>query len=333
MRRAAILLLCAQLAFPWGPRAHSVVNRAALQTLPRDGPVFLQAHEDWVAHWGVVPDSWRGIGDPSSKILEDPNHGWFQEQFAFLKPIPRSRYEFVLALYEEHKKLASKDPERAKLTNVRWTGTLPYAAMESFEHVRVAMRRYRMLQKQDPPNAAQLKMTELEMASYLGRLGHYIADAAMPLHVSIHHDGWVGENPNEYTRDPRVHGRFESQFVELIDLKETDFRENIAAAKQRDDPWAAIMDHIAMSFSHVEDVYKLDKAGAYADKNHPEARKLVYTLMTASSQLLRDLAHTAWIQSAATPVMSRQSFDPSGNPISPAHPKYNPATGSAPPQM
>ena len=44
----------------------------------------------------------------------------------------------------------------------------------------------------------------------MGWLGHYVADAAMPLHDSIHHDGWAGDNPKGYTRDPNIHGRFES---------------------------------------------------------------------------------------------------------------------------
>jgi hypothetical protein len=204
--------------------------------------------------------------------------------------------------------------------------------MESFEHMRAAMRRYRQLQRQDKPDAALLQMTELEIASYCGRLGHYIADAAMPLHVSIHHDGWVGENPNKYTRDPRVHGRFESQFVDRIELNEIHFARRIAPPQRLDDPWAAIMSHIAMSFSHVEDVYRLDQANAFADQNHAEARALVYHLLAASSTLLRDLTHTAWLQSAETPAGMRQAFDPARNPINLANPSYNPATGSAPPQ-
>jgi hypothetical protein len=318
----ACLLLCAQLTFAWGPRAHSCVNRAAIQTLP-EGLAFLKAQEEWVNHWASIPDTYRGPMDAYSKILEDPNHGWFQEQFSFLKTIPRSRYEFVLALYDEHKRIQAKEPERAKLMNVRWTGTLPYAAMESFEHIRIAMRRYRMLKAQEKDT----QFTEQEIATYIGVLGHYVADAAMPLHVSIHHDGWVGENPKEYTRDPRVHGRFESSFVELIQLKEADFKPVMSPAKVLADPWTAILDHIAMSFSHVEDVYILDQAKAYENKDHEAARKLVYKLMAKSSDLLRDLTYTAWEQSGEP-----MRFDRANNPISLTHPRFNPATGTAPPE-
>ena len=51
---------------------------------------------------------------------------------------------------------------------------------------------------------------------------HYIADAAMPLHNSKHHDGWEGDNPKNYTRDTEIHGRFESQYVDLIQVSEAD---------------------------------------------------------------------------------------------------------------
>ncbi len=39
------------------------------------------------------------------------------------------------------------------------------------------------------------QMLETDIAFYMGWLGHYAGDAAMPLHDSIHHDGWVGKNP------------------------------------------------------------------------------------------------------------------------------------------
>ena len=112
------------------------------------------------------------------KILEDPNHGWFKEQFSSLAEIPRSRYEFVIALYEEHKRLREKDPEAAKLTNIRWTGTLPYAAQENYERMKAAMRRYRSAKAANQDT----RFVEMEIASYMGRLGHYTGDGAQPLH-------------------------------------------------------------------------------------------------------------------------------------------------------
>ena len=111
-RRSSLALLLAgmlclsQTAFAWGTRAHAVIDRTAVDTLPADGPIFLKNYVDYIAGSASIPDTWRGASDPFSKIEEDPNHGWFREQFAFMKVIPRSRYEFVLALYREQLRIA-----------------------------------------------------------------------------------------------------------------------------------------------------------------------------------------------------------------------------------
>src|ERR1700728_4168289 len=97
-------------AFPWGTRAHAVIDRTAVNTLPADGPVFLKNYVDYIAGSASIPDTWRGASDPFSKIEEDPNHGWFREQFVFMKEIPRSRYEFVLELYKEYLRIEKSDP-------------------------------------------------------------------------------------------------------------------------------------------------------------------------------------------------------------------------------
>lgn len=318
----AALLAAAQIAPGWGVRGHHTVNRAAVRTLPADGPAFLKAHEEWIVYLSTIPDTWRYPMEPTLKIIEDPNHGWFKEQFSMLKEIPRSRYEFVLALDAERRKLADTNPEAAKLTNVRWTGTLPYAAQETFEQLRTSMRRYRLMKQR----GEETKLVEWEIASYMGRLGHYTGDGAQPLHDSVHHDGWAGDNPKGYTREPRIHGRFESQFADLIEVKAEDVIGRVAAPKRLADPFASILAHLDKAFSRVEEVYELDKSGALADKENKAARDLVYERLASGAELLRDLTYTAWVDSGE-PV----SFNRANNPIDPKHPRYNPATGTAPP--
>ena len=212
-----VALLCLSSAVrvdAWGPTAHRVISRVAVNRLPDDVPGFVKRQIDWIGVRSVTPDSWRGASEPFVKIDEDPNHGWFMEQFAFMTTIPRSRYEFVLALYDEYKRLEHTDPDRAALMNVRWTGTLPYAAVETYERLKVAFRAWREAQRQRQDTA----FIELDAAFYVGWLSHYVADGAMPLHTSIHHDGWSGDNPKRYTRDGSIHLRFESAYVDqLID--------------------------------------------------------------------------------------------------------------------
>src|SRR5215467_13598512 len=124
----------------WGVTAHRVINRVAVNALPPEVPPFVKAQIDWIGVRSVTPDSWRTANEPFLKIDEDPNHGWFREQFAFMRVIPRSRYEFVLELYREYLRIEKTDPENSKRMNVRWTGTLPFAAAEVYGHLVADMR-------------------------------------------------------------------------------------------------------------------------------------------------------------------------------------------------
>jgi len=327
-----ILLACLILwnspgLWAWGARGHMAANRAAVDAIPDNGPVFLREFRDWIGQTGPLPDAWRGVSEPYSKIFEDPNHGWFKEQFSFMKEIPRNRYEFVLRLYDEHLRLRSiggEAAEVAKLTNVRWTGTLPYAAIENYDRMKSAMRAWRGARAGSP----EQRFLAQDIAFYMGWMGHYTADGAQPLHNTIHHDGWQGPNPKNYTREPRIHGRFESQFVDLMELTEADLAPLVTAAKVLDDPFADIVAHLDDAFTHVEDVYQMDARNAYADKTDRQARELVLRQLSRAAALLRDLTYTAWVESGKVPSVSSGA---NGNPVSSSHPNYNPQTGTAPP--
>jgi hypothetical protein len=72
----AVMLITPEAAFSWGGRAHSVIDRTAIDTLPVDGPTFLKKYTEYIASSAGIPDSWRNASEPFSKIEEDPNHGW-----------------------------------------------------------------------------------------------------------------------------------------------------------------------------------------------------------------------------------------------------------------
>ncbi len=319
-----LTLFLALPALAWGPRAHAVINRVAVDSLPPGDLDFLKPHADYIVARASIPDSWRGVSEPFLKIVEDPNHGWFREQFEFLPTarMPRSRYEFVLALYKERERIKADNPTSAQLMNVRWTGTLPYAAVETFERLKTGMRLWRMA-----PDAQRKHFLELDIAHYIGRLGHYVGDGAQPMHVTIHHDGWVGPNPNNYSTDPRIHGKMETAFVNLIELSDTDILDRIGDAKRLDDPFQAMLEALDAARADVESIYQLDQKGAWEDAQHPQAREMVYRCSANGARLLRDLIYTAWLASGEPAVRGLRGAQ---NPISPENPMYNPETGSAP---
>ncbi|MCJ8155907.1 nuclease [Sphingomonas sp. LaA6.9] len=318
---ATISALAPATAHAWGGTAHAVIDRAAIEAIPDDGPVFLRKYADYVAASASLPDSWRGASENFSKIDEDPNHGWFREQFTFVTPIPRSRYEFVLALYKHYEKIRDSDPETAQRTNVRWTGTLPYAAIEAYDRLVVCMRYVRKAQAE----GRDASVPEQHCAFQTIRLGHYIGDGSQPLHDSIHSDGWRGDNPKGYTRDRSIHGRFESGFVDAIGLTVKDIAPRIGApAHLSGDMFDAVLGFLDDAGDRMETVYELEKRDGFANHADKDVREMVYAQTAKGAAMLRDMICRAWAESASPPA----TVDPS--PLDPANPAYNPETGSAP---
>ncbi|MBN8830190.1 MAG: nuclease [Sphingomonadales bacterium] len=317
----AALSLMPGVARAWGGTAHTVIDRAAIEAIPEDGPVFLRKYEDYIGASSLLPDSWRGNSENFSKIEEDPNHGWFREQFTFLKPIPRSRYEFVIALYKQHQKIKDRDPETAARTNVRWTGTLPYAAIEAYDRIVVCMRRVRAANAE----GKDASVPEQNCAFDVIRLGHYIGDGANPMHNSVSSDGWRGPNPHGYTTDRSVHGRFESQFVDGMKLTVADIAPRIGKPGRKEgDMFDAVLAYLDHSGDKVGEVFALEQRDGFANFADKDVREMIYERTAAGAAMLRDMLCRAWAESALPPARVEPS------PLDFANPKFNPETGSAP---
>ncbi len=133
----------------WGVRGHTVANLAAAEGIPQDGLAFLRAQKAYIGHLGTIPDTWRSPSEPYLRISEDANHGWYTEGFDFIPDPPHSRTEFILRVYDEYLKTKTKDPERAKLLNIRYTGLQAYSIMEGYERMKAGMRLYRAVSNPD----------------------------------------------------------------------------------------------------------------------------------------------------------------------------------------
>jgi hypothetical protein len=317
------LALSSQNAYAWGHQAHAAIDEAAIARLPADGPVFLQDYAKYIAASATIPDSWRSPSEPFSKMEEDPNHGWFRERFAFLKSLPRSRYAFVLAVYRENQRLKRSDPEAASHMNVRGTGLLAYAVMEQYGHLVADMRQLRAARLAGKADDA--RFLEQTCAENIVRLGHYIGDGSQPLHDTINSDGWIGADPQGYTRDPAIHSRFESKYVKAIGLSVDDVEGHMEPIGHRHgdlfDEVLALLDH---SGDQMERVYLLDKRGAFADPADASARALVYERVGAGASMLRDVIDRAWREAVQQPEVG------GGNSLGPRNSEFDPETGSAP---
>lgn len=319
------MMLSSSAAWAWGHQAHAAIDRAAIAALPADGPTFLKSYSQEIGDLSTLPDTWRRTSEPFSRIEEDPNHGWFRERFTFLHPLPRSRYAFILALYRQQQQVAKTNPEAAKWINVRWTGTLPYAAMEQYGHLVSEFRQLRAAQAE--ANAPMVKALEDASMMSVVRLGHYIGDGAQPLHDSMNSDGWIGPDPKGYTRSGAIHGLFETTYVAAIDLTTQDVMAHMQPlGHQHADLFDGVIAYLNGNGAHMEEVFQLEKRGALADPKDKQARALIYGQTGLGASMLRDMIYRAWRESAS---------DPQGlpNPLDTNAPDYDPATGSAPPPV
>ena len=284
-----LIFLQSDNAWAWGNDGHTFVNRVAAQKIPTSMPKFLRRAVAEIAYLGPEPDRWRNPAEFALKNSQEPDHFIDLERVAWLNPLPRGRYEFYRKLYE--KRATTSDhpddylPERV--------GLQPYITMEVYGRLKSAFREYRQLQAAHQPTGA----VEQAAIYYAGWLGHYVADAAQPLHTTIHYNGWVGSNPNEYATQHGIHSLFETEYVGA-NIKAADFANMVNAPVQLKDPFSDYLAYLNESHGLVEQVYMLEKSGGFKGKGTAEAFEFTTHRLAAGAQMLLNLWYTAWIESA-----------------------------------
>ena len=284
-----LIFLQSDFAFAWGNEGHTYINRVAAQKIPVSMPAFLRRATGEISYLGPEPDRWRNPAEFALKNSQEPDHFIDLERVAWLDPLPRGRYDFYRKLYE--KRAATTDhpddylPERV--------GLQPYITMEVYGRLTAAFREYRQRQAAHQPTAA----VEQAIIFYAGWLGHYVGDAAQPLHTTIHYNGWVGPNPNGYATLHGIHSLFETEYVGA-NIKALDFAGMVSAPVQLKDPFSDYLAYLKKSHSLVEHVYALEKSGGFKGKGTAEAFDFTRQRLAAGSQMLLNLWYTAWVESS-----------------------------------
>ncbi|HMF53920.1 MAG TPA: hypothetical protein VK593_06195, partial [Edaphobacter sp.] len=139
---------------------------------------------------------------------------------------------------------------------------------------------------------------ETAILFYAGWLGHYVADGAQPLHVTMQYNGWNGANPHGYTTAHKIHGQFESIYV-TANIKAADVAPLVAAAQPKllSDEWTDYMSYLRNSGTLVEKTYQIEKAGGFTGAGTPEAKTFTEERLAAGAIELRDMIYTAWVRS------------------------------------
>ncbi|RXK59705.1 S1/P1 Nuclease [Lacibacter luteus] len=185
MKKALIVvvLLCiSQQCFCWGFFGHRKINYLAVFLLPPEMIGFYKTHIDFLTEHSVDPDKRRyAIPEEGPRHYIDIDH---YGEYPY-KDLPHN-YDSAVAKF-------SADTVNAYGIVPWWVQTMLGRLTNAFKEKN------------------QVKILKLS-----AEIGHYIADAHVPLHASHNHNG-------QFTNQNGIHGFWESRVPELLADKEFDF--------------------------------------------------------------------------------------------------------------
>lgn len=185
MKRFFLLIVFSSItysAFCWGFYAHQKINYYSVFLLPPEMMVLYKPNISFLAEHSVDPDKRRyAVKEEGPRHYIDIDH---YGTYPF-PDLPR-KWEDAIAKYSED--------------TIRANGIVPW-------HIQVMLQR--LTNAFRDKNFSRILKNSAE-------LGHYIADAHVPLHASSNHNG-------QLTNQRGIHGFWESRVPELLSEKEFDF--------------------------------------------------------------------------------------------------------------
>ena len=214
------LLFFYSYSFCWGFYAHRKINYYAVFLLPPEMMAFYKQHIDFLSEHAVDPDKRRyAIKEEGSRHYIDIDH---YGEYPF-EDLPRD-WDSATSKY-------SIDTIQKNGIVPWWLQTMQYRLTEAFKE----------------KNATRILKLSAE-------IGHYLADAHVPLHASSNHNG-------QFTGQRGIHGFWESRIPEL--LAETDWDFFIGKAEYIKNPpdfiWKRVLECAAASDTVLKFEQQLSK--------------------------------------------------------------------------
>jgi hypothetical protein len=199
----------------WGFWAHKEITKTAIESLPNGLREFFRAHADSLIAKSTEPDQRRFAdqAEPSRHYINIDRYGTYP--FAEL---PRQYNEAV---------------SKFGKGMVDSSGTLPWRIAEITEKLAESFRRHDVK----------------EVVFYATWLGHYVADAHVPLHAAQNYDG-------QLTGQKGLHSRWESRIPEKFGEL---YRLEPRPASYLKDPLETAFEVVLESFLKVDSVLSFDK--------------------------------------------------------------------------
>ncbi len=211
-----ILFLCYNQANSWGFFGHRLINEHAVYLLPADMLVLFKPQIPFLKEHAVDPDKRRyAIAAEGPRHYIDIDH---YGEYPY-DSLPRNWQQAVEKYGED---------------SLQQYGIVPWWVQTMLGRLTMAFK--------DKNQALILK--------YAAELGHYIADAHVPLHATKNHNG-------QYTNQKGIHGFWESRIPELFATKDWDFF--IGKADYIKTPGTFIWARVLESAAAVDTVLRFEK--------------------------------------------------------------------------
>jgi hypothetical protein len=287
-------------ALAWAETGHRYIGRLGVEALPPSLPGFLHdpAVLDQIAELSREPDRWRGAGkthdsDRDAAHFIDLDDQGLTLSGQALEALPERRADFEAALLAAH-------------SDVGKSGYLPYAIVDGWQQLAKDFAYWRietaaLARDKDPVHRAwyamDLKLRQELIVRDLGVWSHYVGDASMPMHVSIHYNGWGDyPNPGAFTQE-HIHSPFEGAYVKA-NISIEDVRARITPYQACSGPITPCVDaYLRRTWTTLVPTYELEKKVGWHAAS-PEGKAFVADRLAAGASALRDLVLDAWTASA-----------------------------------
>lgn len=312
----------------WDYEGHRAINLTALASLPADAPAFLRTPEarERIGFLAGEPDRWRNSTDPSLRHINQTEHFFDIEDLEpagiKFRDLPQFRYIFVseltLAREANPQRFPALDPATDKDGTRAFPGFLPWAIAENYGKLKSGFAYLRAYEEHGGTDE-EIAQAKASILYIMGIMGHYVGDACQPLHVTKHYNGWVGDNPKDYSRSKRIHAWIDSGFLgktggidETMIIQRAKPAARLSATPDdpagRDPVFVRILAWMESRLPAVEAIYILDKAGKLSpDKpESKEGRAFLETQLLAGAKMLGDLWYTAYEDAGADTYLITQ---------------------------
>lgn len=314
----------------WDYEGHHAINELALASLPKDfgGLDLTPAWKGRIEFLAGEPDRWRNVTDTRAGTdlplahVNGPDHYLDLEDLKLydLTPetLPPLRYDFVADIARARAAHPEKFPPIDLTRNADHTrelsGFLPWAITENFEKLKSDFSVLKAFQTHGG-TPEEIANARADIAYVMGVMGHYVGDGSQPLHTTMHHHGWVGENPHGYTTNSSFHAWIDGGYFKItggINVSnlagQIQPATRIANAREPNGLFQTAVNYLVEQNKLVEPLYQLEKDGKLTGEGDKGREGLAFLdgQLVKAGQMLGNIWLTAWLDAPEDVYLERQ---------------------------